>query len=263
MNTIKQSLISLLKNILPEHIKRALFHLSFNLAQGEFERFAFEYCFAPNMRLGLTATARRGLSPNTVIDVGAFEGNWSKLARSIWPDAKIVMFEPLTSKQDRLASVAEDIHATVFCELLGAQDADDISFNVMESGSSVLSERSPLCRTTELRRLRRLDTLLDGEEINPPALVKIDAQGYELEVLKGADQLLQTVDAILLEIAVIEVNEGAPLLHDVIPFMQSAGFVTYDILEIHRRPLDQAMNQVDILFLRASSPLLKDRRHFA
>jgi FkbM family methyltransferase len=263
MNTIKQSIVSVLDSILPERIKRSLFHLSFNLAKTEFERFAYEYCFAPNMYHGLTAIARRGLSPNTVIDVGAFEGNWSKLARSIWPNTRIIMFEPLFSKQDRLATVAEDIGANVFCELLGARDTEDIYFNVMESGSSVLSEHSSLPRTIELRRLRRMDTLLDSYAINPPALVKIDAQGYELEILKGAEQLLKTIDAVLLEIAVLEVNEGAPLLHDVIPFMLNAGFVTYDILEIHRRPLDQAMNQVDILFLRAGSPLTKDKRHFA
>ena len=67
----------------------------------------------------------------------------------------------------------------------------------------------------------------------------------------------------MLEIAIIEINEGAPLLHDVIAFMRSLGFVAYDILEIHRRPLDKALNQVDIVFVREQSVLLSDKRHFA
>jgi len=57
----------------------------------------------------------------------------------------------------------------------------------------------------------------------------------------------------LLEIAIIESNEGAPLLHDVVAFMKTLGFVAYDILEVHRRPLDKALNQFDIIFA-ASTP---------
>jgi hypothetical protein len=93
--------------------------------------------------------------------------------------------------------------------------------------------------------------------------LKIDAQGYELEILKGSTLLIESIDAILLEIALIEINEGAPLLHEVLPFMRSIGFVAYDVLEIHRRPLDRALNQIDVLFVRVDSPLLSDKRHFA
>ena len=123
-----------------------------------------------------------------------------------------------------------------------------------------MSERSGLSRTTEARRLRTLDSLL--EDVRPPGLLKIDAQGYELEILRGASRVLPAFEAVLLEIAVIEINEGAPLLHEVIAFMKSLGFVTYDILEIHRRPLDGALNQVDIIFVREQSDLIADKRHF-
>src|SRR5262249_4097827 len=113
----------------------------------------------------------------------------------------------------------------------------------------------------ETRRLRRLDSVI--HTIDPPAFLKIDAQGYELEILKGAADVLASFDAILLEIATIEINEGAPLLHDVVPFMTAIGFVAYDILEVHRRPLDGALNQIDIVFVRKNCPLIADKRHFA
>ena len=67
----------------------------------------------------------------------------------------------------------------------------------------------------------------------------------------------------MLEISLIEINEGAPLLHDVLAFMKSRNFVSYEILEIHRRPLDRAMNQIDIFFVREGSKLIADRRHYA
>jgi FkbM family methyltransferase len=260
MNKFKTAIINILHSALPERVKNSLLHLSFHLAKSEFDRFAYEFNFAPDMEHGLTAMAKR-FSPRTVIDVGAFEGDWSRMARRAWPDSRMLMVEPNLTKQAHLTVVARDINASVFCELLGAEDNVVVPYNVMESGSSVLSERSPLDRVVERRGLRKLDSIVG--EIEGPAFLKIDTQGYELEVLKGSMSILRSIDAILLEVAIIEINEGAPLLHEVLVHMRSIGFVTYDLLEIHRRPLDQALNQIDILFIREDSALLADKRHFS
>ena len=96
-----------------------------------------------------------------------------------------------------------------------------------------------------------------------PVFLKIDAQGYELEILRGATNVLEKAEAVLLEIAIIEINEQAPLLHDVVQFMKDISFVTYDIVEIHRRPLDGALNQIDVIFVREESALIYDKRHYA
>ncbi|MBR0685659.1 FkbM family methyltransferase [Bradyrhizobium manausense] len=261
MNKVKRTVISILNKTLPERLKRALFHLSFHLAPSEFDRFAYEVNHAPDMELGLAAVAKRGMTPKTIIDVGAFEGDWSKMARAIWPASRIYMIEPNRSKQDNLAGVARTIDATVFGDLLGAHDGTDVVFNVMSTGSSVYNERSPLDRTSENRQLKRLDSLLPPLEA--PAFLKIDTQGYELEVLRGATRLLDRLSAILLEVAIIEINEGAPLLDEVVQFMRGIGFVAYDIMEIHRRPLDRATNQIDILFVRPESPLLDNKQFHA
>jgi FkbM family methyltransferase len=260
MSVFKTATIEILDSVLPDRIKNSILHLAFNLAPAEFERFAYKFSFAPHMKFGLTAIAMRGFAPMTIIDVGAFEGRWSRIAKQTWPASHLVMIEPNASKQQGLVDVAKALDANLFCDLLGAENGRTVIFNVMGSGSSVMSERSGLSRTTEARRLRTLDSLL--EDVRPPGLLKIDAQGYELEILRGASRVLPAFEAVLLEIAVIEINEGAPLLHEVIAFMKSLGFVTYDILEIHRRPLDGALNQVDIIFVREQSDLIADKRHF-
>jgi FkbM family methyltransferase len=258
---LKSATIAAMSKVLPGRIRDSIFHLGFHLAPAKFEEFAFSYGFAPNMKLGLMAMAKRGFAPRTVIDVGAFQGNWSRMIHEIWPASRLVMIEANQLNKSRLSEVAQSLHADLFFELMGAEDGRTVQFNVMGTGSSVLSERSALPRTVETHRLRTLDSLLT--DLTGPALLKIDAQGYELEILKGASRVLPAVEAVLLEVSTIEINEGAPLLHDVVPFMKAAGFVVYDILEIHRRPLDKALNQVDMIFVREQSPLLADKRHFA
>lgn len=259
--SLKRATIKVLDHIMPDRLKKSIFHLSFHLANSEFEKFAYLYSFAPNMKLGLGAMAGRGFRPRTIVDVGAFEGSWSRLAKRIWPECQLFMVEPNLAKQDALSKLAVKLNAQVIFELLGEEDHKVVEFNLMEEGSSIMSERSAVPRRTEQRILRTLDTLF--KDICAPALLKIDAQGYELQILKGATRLLPRFQAILLEIAILEINEGAPLLHDVVAFMKSVGFVAYDIFEIHRRPLDRALNQIDIIFVREESELIGDKRHFA
>ena len=261
MNALKTATIATLARLLPERIKNSLFHLAYHLAHAEFEKFAHHYAFAPSMHYGLAAIAQRGFCPKTIIDAGAYEGNWSRLAKRIWPSCHLIMVEPNAANSARLLETAQDLNALLLCELLGAEDGREVPFNVMASGSSIMNERSPLARKVEVRQLRTLDSIV--KNIEPPAFLKIDAQGYELQILMGASRTLADVEAVLLEIAIIEINEGAPLLHEVVAFMKARGFVAYDILEIHRRPLDRALNQVDIVFVREQSRLIADKRHFA
>ena len=261
MIALKRGALALLNRVLPVRLKKALLHASFHLTPDEFEKFAHAYYFAPSMRLGLAALAARGFTPTEIIDVGAYEGNWSIAAKAIWPDAALTMVEPNEAKLSLLSKIAGDLNGGVVCELLGANDGETVTFYVMGSGSSVMNEHSSLPRTKVQRPLKTLDSLL--RDAAGPALLKIDAQGYELEILKGASRVLTTTEAVLLEVSLIEINKGAPLFHDVIAFMQDRGFLVADILEIHRRPLDGATNQIDLLFLRDSSPLFADKRHFA
>lgn len=261
MDHWKVATIRALRALLPAGVRDSLLHLSFHLANREFRRFAYEYAHAPAMDFGLAAMAQRGFAPATVIDVGAYQGEWSRLAREIWPKCALVLVEPNADAQPGLLDFAASAGAVLHRDLLGADDDREVFFNVMASGSSVLAERSAVPRITQTRRLRRLDSVLT--DVAGPALLKIDAQGYELEILRGAERVLPAVEAVLLEIAVIEINEGAPLLHEVLVFMKRLGFVTYDLLELHRRPLDRALNQVDIVFVRETSPLIADKRHFA
>jgi FkbM family methyltransferase len=259
---LKQTSVRTLKSILPDRFKKALLHLSFHLAPHEFERFAHTYCLAPSMAVGLDFFAARGFSPRTIVDVGAYEGGWTETAHRIWPDSHPVMIEPNLAKQKKLAAIAEALHGEVYCALLGSAAGDAVPFHVMETGSSVMNENSSVARTTEMRTVATLDSLpiaLEGKN----NFLKIDVQGYELEVLKGAANSLKAFEAILLEVAIIGINEGAPLLHDVTLFMTERGFVAIDVLEIHRRPLDRAVSQIDLVFVRKDSALLAERRYDA
>jgi len=244
--------------LLPATVRKALFHFAFACAPNEFEKYAFLYANAPSQENRLRWIAAKGFSPRVILDVGAYRGDWSRMAKAIWPEASIIMIEPNWEQSHQLAACTSELGATLHQELLGAEDGKEVQFHVMATGSSVLAERSDVSRKTELRRLITLNSLLAS---GPPIdFMKIDAQGYELSILDGADRILPNVRMVLLETALIEVNEGGPILHEVLSSMNTRGFAAFDLLEMHRRPLDQALCQVDILFCRQDDPLRADKR---
>ena len=83
---------------------------------------------------------------------------------------------------------------------------------------------------TEEKGTRRVTvTPLDGAlfpaQIQAPTLLKIDVQGYELEVLKGSTSLLECFDYLLVECSYIELYTGQALADEVVRYVEKAGFV--------------------------------------
>jgi len=196
-----------------------------------------------------------GMSFNTVIDVGVAFGTYSLYEPN--KGAQIYLVEPVPQCKPILDKIAQKYNAIGFNVAAGAKD-DVISFNVHNdvSGSSALKqvEGTTLDGTTIEVAVRRLDTLIP-KNIMRPAVLKIDTQGYELDVLKGGENLLQNIDVIIIECSFHRFRFGAPEILDVMKKLDEYGFIAYEILEGHYRPLDNALAQVDVVFVPKDSVL--------
>jgi hypothetical protein len=113
----------------------------------------------------------------------------------------------------------------------------------------------------EEKSMTTLAHVLGDRDLEQPDFLKLDVQGYEIEVLKGAEYLLEErcVEAIMMEVSLLEINEGAPLFADVCQYMDRHSYQLYDICSFMRRPLDQALWQVDGIFVNSDSDLVSSR----
>lgn len=216
------------------------------------------------MRSGLVELRRRGVALRRVVDGGACMGHWTILLKSVYPDAQILMLEPQTQHRDVLASVCARYAPDVRFEsvLLGRKEAEAVPFNVMDdtsggTGSSILVENSDVPRHVVHLPMTTLDVLLSTTGFGVPDLIKLDVQGYELEVLKGASLALASTPFVLLEVSVWQYNQGSPLIDEVLRWMKEAGFVTVDVFELSRRA-DGQLLQIDMLFSRQDAAILRD-----
>jgi FkbM family methyltransferase len=200
-----------------------------------------------------------GYHPKVAYDIGAYEGYWALDFQKVFPAATIYMFEAQFSKEDHLKKLCHthpNFHYSM--SLLGSQEGAPVHFEENETASQVTFAKSG--RESQNRITETVNGLIKRKQYELPDFLKLDVQGYEIEILKGADLALSHAVFCLLEVSLIDLGEGSPLLIDVINFMDSKGFCSYDISQFIRRPYDQALWQIDLLFIKKDSKFIAIKR---
>lgn len=170
-------------------------------------------------------------------------------------EAQPALLEPLEKVVSELGN------ASVHNSLLSAEPQEDVTFYSMGTGSSVKPERSDADRKVLHIASTTLDHIWRAESlVRQPVFVKIDVQGYELDVLSGASEVLENTEWLQLETALLAYNEGAPQLGEVCNFMEERGFFPTEITGFSR-PAEHLV-QIDLLFARNGSELRPDKFSF-
>lgn len=213
----------------------------------------------PSQGKSLQKLKALGFTPQYCLDIGAYEGNWTKDFKQIYPDCGILMIEGQTEMENKLAAI-KNLYKNVDYKiaLLGSTEKV-VSFNKYDTASSVLNETNVTNAAVEERRLSLLDDLTKQKDFKAD-FIKIDTQGYELEILKGGERTLSEAKAVLLEVSFIDIYINCPLAADVLNFMNERGFVVYDICTLMQRPYDGALYQADFLFVKKDSYLRDVKR---
>ncbi len=197
--------------------------------------------------------------PSIFYDIGAndpyaVEGQQT-VFKPLMPDTRFYLFEAMEKHQKALARSGEP-YAVV---LLGENESTERSFYqsgayAPGTGDSYYRERTKFYDDSSIittkRVTRRLDDVVRDLKWPMPDFIKLDTQGSEIDILRGAPSCLAHARGLQIECNILEYNEGAPLIAEVISFVNAAGFRLYDIVQFHFDPNKQLL-QADLLFVRA------------
>ena len=197
-----------------------------------------------------------------VLDVGANDGGYGRLLRSAGYSGAILSFEPLSSAHVALlqATAGDALWQVAPRAALGEENGE-VAINVAgnSSSSSILpmgdlhAEAAPYSRYEgqEKVALQRLDGF--GHPLLRAAksvLLKIDTQGYEMAVLRGAGSLLDRIRGVQVELSVVPLYDGQAVFDQVIHYLQSRGFGLWDVIPGFVDARSGRMLQFDGVFYR-------------
>jgi FkbM family methyltransferase len=196
----------------------------------------------------------------TIVDVGAHEGEFASAARAVLPTAHLYAFEALDDCCRRLRQkFVRDRSFEAFQVAVG-EGHGSVTFR--RSGFSEASSVLPMAplhaaafpwtaRTVPLTvSLAALDDYADMMDLQPKVLLKIDVQGYEDRVLRGARRLLAHVDYVLVEVCFDLQYEGQAAFRAVHELLAGAGLAYAGNMEQLLSPLDGSVMQADAFFVR-------------
>ncbi len=206
-----------------------------------------------------------GFQPRFAVDVGANRGHWTINVKEIFPDTSVLMLEPQPEMRTDLDSLCRRLHGVRWVEVAAGAASEERLQTIWEDlqGSSFLPapDASRIAAGTQRpARVRRLDDLLSEHGDPAPDLVKLDVQGFELEVLKGCPSIFGKTELFVLETSLYEFLPGLPLLAEVIAFMSERSYDIYDVAGYILRPSDGALGQLDVAFARRGGFLRQSNR---
>jgi len=201
-----------------------------------------------------------GFLPTHVIDVGAHRGGWTRSALRYFPDAYYSLFEP---QRDLLESQIDlSKNPKIRFNFLGVEPKSYVTKMTTsprrDSFSFQWSEEQArgLGREQFEMEVVALDDFLsrDSNPFPPAYIVKIDAEGWDLEVLKGAERTISNSEVVLLEAGVMN-KSFKNNAREVINVMFDKGFVLFDITDLNRTSRDKGLWNVELAFVRKGGKL--------
>jgi hypothetical protein len=194
---------------------------------------------------------QKGYLPDTILDIGAHHGNWTNSMKQIYNNSKYYLFEAIDYPE--MKRFDNDNNIKSYNIVLNDKIEEVDWYQMKNTGDSFFREKTHHFANCEIIKRETIDlnshilqnNILDDSK---NIFIKIDCQGAEIPILKGATSILERTDFIILEMPFFgQYNEGVPNFLEHISFMDSIGFVVFDILDSHH--INGFNMQVDILFI--------------
>jgi FkbM family methyltransferase len=203
-----------------------------------------------------------GFNPKNIIDCGAAYGEWSFIARELFPESFILAIDASVWTENGISSA----NVTEISVLSNEDNKEMIFYKQKDkfiqgsncTGDSLFRENTQHYQnhnTIEVKVLTKtLFHFVEKYNIDKIDLLKIDTQGSELIIMEGLGKFLSSVEFIELECSIIEYNIGGCSLLNILNFL-SNDFEIFDILDTHRHY--GFLSQIDILFKNKKSQIKK------
>ena len=200
----------------------------------------------------------KNYSPATCIDVGAASGTLD--IYDAFPKAHHIVFEPLPDFHQALKrSLTPYSHEIHHCALMEEPGEKVLLRHADKYGSSMMHKLTGQSSNLVPVQVDTLDNVIGERDFSGGLLIKTDCQGADLFVIKGGLETLKKADVVIIEASMFRFwGAHHPDFYDIIHYMKERSFVLYDVLDGLFRPLDNALGQLDLVFVKEDGRFRED-----
>lgn len=215
----------------------------------------------PNSDLSRRISLFNHFKIDKILDVGANVGQYGNKVREIGFKGEIRSFEPLSTAYKQLEKVSsKDKNWKIYNFALGDKEESteiNVSKNLYSSSlleiTSTHTDGAPnsAFEYKETIKVKTLNTVFtEIVDVNDVVFLKLDVQGFEENVLKGANEVLSKIKGVQIEMSLVELYKGEMLYLEVIALLESHGFQLYSLENGFYDKSSGRLLQVDGLFFR-------------
>jgi FkbM family methyltransferase len=226
------------------HLKYRLFKLIFR----NYTKF-LQILYKHKLNSNLIELIKKEVEIKTVYDIGAHRGDFSNfLSKTSLKGKDFYLFEANEKNEKYL----NKFDFKYFIDVLSDRKKEVKFYSKSLGGDSYFREQTDIYDDFDAKTkiTNTLDNIVEQNNLPFPNFIKIDTQGSEIDILKGAKKVISNCKLIYLECPIIEYNLGSPNLDQYIKYLDSIDFIPYDICEVHY--IDKMLVQIDILFIKKS-----------
>lgn len=202
-----------------------------------------------------------GFNAQRVLDVGASNGPWSHTCAQVFPDATYYLVEALPELHAKQIQPDDGKQWNLFALALG-RSPGEIEMLVPKDrygvyGASALSTNADSDVRSVSVPLATIDALVEEGRMQVPDLVKLDVQGFELEVVSGGNCLWGRTEIFIVETSLYRFWPKAPLMLDVMKYFDERGYSFFDYVGEFRGSSPGKLDQIDLMFINRSGDLAR------
>lgn len=195
-------------------------------------------------------TIKKYFEPESILDIGANTGQFYREIYQVFPNAYYFLIEGNDGCDIPLKSIGVDYSISMLsdCEKIVnyyIRDGEPLC-----TGNSIYKENTSFYDEDKIivvqKNTKTLPQIVGNKLFD---LIKIDVQGSELDIIRGGLNVVKLAKGILMEVSLVEFNQGAPTKLEVLDFMKKIGFEPFEVVANINHPIYHTLIQEDILFL--------------
>lgn len=185
---------------------------------------------------------------NTVIDIGASDGRWSKMVFRHYSSAFYFLVEAQEVHRAALEKMKTNFSSMDYILAAAGDKNGNIYFNAGNPFGGVASYTSDISCCVNVPMVT-IDYCVSQKNLKPPFLLKLDTHGFEVPIIEGANETLKQTNIIIIEVYNFKITKNSLRFYEMCAYLEKQGFLLADICDPMRRSKDKILWQMDFVFI--------------